>query len=194
MSLRYALLALLLDNGATGYDLAKRFDSSVANFWGALPQQLYQELASMERDGLVDGEVVVQTARPNKRVFKINNAGRRTLVDWFETPVRARPFKDELLVRLYASDLVEPERGIALLQEGIRQHEQKLQAYLGVQRILLRGRSEEQYVRMARRAGPYITLRSGIDWEKSWLEWARWAVAALRDRMEHARGTSAAAS
>ena len=69
MSLRYALLSLLLDGDATGYDLARRFDASVANFWHALPQQLYQELARMEDDGLVRGKAVVQAARPNKRVF-----------------------------------------------------------------------------------------------------------------------------
>ena len=44
MALRHAVLAALLEGEASGYQLAKRFDVSVANFWSATPQQLYREL------------------------------------------------------------------------------------------------------------------------------------------------------
>ena len=44
MALRDAVLAALLDSEASGYDLAKSFDGSVANYWMATPQQLYREL------------------------------------------------------------------------------------------------------------------------------------------------------
>ena len=44
MSLRHAILTALLDGEASGYELAKHFDLSVANFWHALPAQLYPEL------------------------------------------------------------------------------------------------------------------------------------------------------
>ena len=44
MSLRDAVLVALLEGESSGYDLAKDFDASVANFWMATPQQLYREL------------------------------------------------------------------------------------------------------------------------------------------------------
>jgi DNA-binding PadR family transcriptional regulator len=44
MALRNAILAVLLDTEASGYDLAKFFDASVANFWTSTPQQIYREL------------------------------------------------------------------------------------------------------------------------------------------------------
>src|SRR5689334_3823905 len=53
MALRHAVLAALLDEELSGYQLAKAFDMGVANFWHALPQQLYTELAKLEKDGLV---------------------------------------------------------------------------------------------------------------------------------------------
>lgn len=37
MSLKHAVLAALLEGEASGYDLAKIFDVSVANFWAATP-------------------------------------------------------------------------------------------------------------------------------------------------------------
>jgi DNA-binding PadR family transcriptional regulator len=182
LSLRYALLALLLDGEATGYDLSKRFDMSVANFWYALPQQLYGELASMERDGLVDAEVVLQTSRPNKRVFSINDRGRASLKAWFETPVRSKPFKDELLVKIYAADLADPEQVIRMLERSVAAHEEKLATFVQLQQMILRGRGEDEFFRTARRAGPYISLKRGIADEEASIEWARWAIGALRRR------------
>jgi DNA-binding PadR family transcriptional regulator len=51
MALGHAVLAALLDGEASGYQLAKRFDVSVANFWSATPQQLYRELDRLEAEG-----------------------------------------------------------------------------------------------------------------------------------------------
>ena len=42
-------MAALLEGEASGYDLAKVFDASVANFWPATPQQLYRELVTAVR-------------------------------------------------------------------------------------------------------------------------------------------------
>jgi DNA-binding PadR family transcriptional regulator len=182
VSLRYALLALLIDGEATGYELSKAFDRSVANFWHALPQQLYAELAAMERDGLVEGEVVVQQTRPNKRLFSMTSAGRAALVDWFEEPARMASTKDDLLIRSYAVDLADAPRMIELLQQRLAQREEKLAGYEAIRETLLRGRSEDEFVRGTRRFGPYLALKSGILYERSSIEWTRWAIDAIRER------------
>ena len=69
MSLRDAVLAALLEGESSGYDLAKSFDASVANFWMATPQQLYRELDRLAEQGLIRARVVHQERRPNKRMF-----------------------------------------------------------------------------------------------------------------------------
>ena len=71
MAICHAVLAALLGGEASGYQLAKRFDVSVANFWSATPQQLYRELDQLEQAGLLSGRVVEQRRRPNKRVFTL---------------------------------------------------------------------------------------------------------------------------
>lgn len=86
MALRHAVLAALLDGEYSGYQLAKVFDISVANFWPALPQQLYAELAKLEKDGLVAGREVVQETRPNKRLFHVTDAGRAALEEFAAPP------------------------------------------------------------------------------------------------------------
>ena len=75
MALRDAVLAALLEGEASGYDLAKRFDRSVANFWTATPQQLYRELDRLATDGLIEARVVPQQRRPTKRLYTLTTTG-----------------------------------------------------------------------------------------------------------------------
>src|SRR5256885_17153986 len=97
-------MAALLEGEASGYELSKRFDVSVANFWSATPQQLYRELERLEADGLLAARVVQQQRRPNKRVFALTDAGRRELGAFTAGPTRPSAIRDELLVKLQAVD------------------------------------------------------------------------------------------
>ena len=89
MALRHAVLAALLDEELSGYQLAKAFDLGVANFWHALPQQLYAELTELEKDGLITGREVVQDTRPNKRLFQVTDAGLAELEQFAATAAEA---------------------------------------------------------------------------------------------------------
>ena len=182
MSLRYALLSLLLDSDSTGYDLAKQFDASVANFWHALPQQLYQELGRMEGDGLVRGQEVVQTARPNKRVFSLTPAGRAALSAWIDEPADMRSLKDELLVKMYGADLKTPDEIAEILRRHMEPHAEKLAAYESLAKLLLGDRSEADYLRTTRRVGPYLTLKRGMMYERENIAWSEWAIKAMAGR------------
>src|SRR6187200_665725 len=104
MALRHAVLATLLAGEASGYQLAKSFDVSVANFWSATPQQLYRELERLEEDGLLQGRLVEQQRRPNKRVFTLTAAGREELHSFIAQPARPTAIRDDLLVKLQAVD------------------------------------------------------------------------------------------
>ncbi len=182
MALKYAVLAALLDGEASGYDLAKRFDTSVSNVWHALPQQIYAELASLEKQGLVTGKVVVQESRPNKRLYSLSPEGRAALVEWVTGDSRPLAVKDEILVRCFAADLVETEKllpGFLARRDHARA---KLDHYLELQQNFLRGRTEEEYFRTARRVGPYLALKRGLTFEQENIAWIDWVLDALRQR------------
>ena len=49
MSLRYALLGLLREGPASGYDLMQIFKLSLANTWPATQSQVYTELGKIGR-------------------------------------------------------------------------------------------------------------------------------------------------
>jgi len=182
MALRHAVLASLLDGPATGYDLAKRMDVSVANFWHALPTQIYAELRALEAAGLVEGEDVREDRRAPKRVFAISDIGRAELEAFTRRPPKPTAIKDELLVKVQAADAGDRAAVVRALEERRAATEEKLRVLDALIAQFLRGRSEEEFLAGARRIGPYLNLRRGRDFEAENLRWYAWAAAALRAR------------
>lgn len=183
MSLKYAVLAALLDGEASGYELSKVFDASLANFWPATPQQLYRELERLAQDGLIEARVVQQERRPNKRMFTLTEAGREDLSAFAATPPR-RPtaLRDELFVKIQAADAVDPEVTRALIEERMTWSRAKLDRYERLRDLLLGGRTEDVYLSEADRIGPYLTLMGGIAFEETNLRWCERALALLERR------------
>src|SRR4051794_34918207 len=129
MSLRHAVMAALLEGEASGYDLAKSFDASVANFWMATPQQLYRELDRMRAEGLVQARLVQQQRRPNKRLFSLTESGRQALHDF--TAARPRPgaYRDELMIKVQAVDAGDTAAVRAAIEERMTWAQAKIDRY-----------------------------------------------------------------
>ena len=118
MHLRYALLALLSEGEAHGYQLLKLFTQRLGPFWHPNIGQVYQLLHELERRGLV----VRRDQRAGtrlRRVFRVTARGERALRTWLaRRPGWPPPLRDEILVRLLATERHGPE---ALLDQLARQ-------------------------------------------------------------------------
>ncbi|GAA4681676.1 PadR family transcriptional regulator [Streptomyces chumphonensis] len=190
MALRNAVMAALLDGEASGYDLAKSFDASVANFWRATPQQLYRELDRMEREGLITARVVRQERRPDKRLFSLTETGRSAVRAFVaEPPGRPTTVRDELLVKVQCADVGDVEAVRTALTARLEWAAAKLARYERLRERLLSGRTEDEYYAQAERVGPYLTLLRGMAFER---ENIRWGETALRV-LERRTGTAARA-
>ncbi len=182
MALRHAVLAALLDEELSGYQLAKAFDTGVANFWHALPQQLYAELAKLEREGLVAGREVVQDARPNKRLFKVTETGLAELERFAATAGKPSLIRDDLLVKVQAADHVDTDEVIAQLVERAAFADAKIELFGGLLRQMRGDRSEEEFLRHGERIGPYLTCLRGLAFERGNRDWCHRSAAILRER------------
>jgi DNA-binding PadR family transcriptional regulator len=182
MALQHALLAALLEGPASGYELAKRFDAAVANYWHTTAQQLYKELGVMQGDGLVSSTVVTQHDRPNKRVVTITDDGVAELGRFVATPSRPTSVKDDALVKVTAADVVDPEVVLATLRATLDRSRAKLDGYLSMRERMLKGRTHRQFVATARRVGPYLALDRGIRFEEENVAWCLDAIAAIEQR------------
>lgn len=183
MALRDAILATLLDGEASGYDLAKGFDASVANFWMATPQQLYRELDRMSAEGLIEARLVEQDRRPNKRLYSLTDAGRKALLEFTEVPPKPGAIREDLLVQTQAVDSGNIEAVRAALAERRQWATAKLARYRRGQDHLLAGRTEDAYLAEAGRIGPYLTLLRGIRFEEENIDWANRALAVIEQRL-----------
>lgn len=182
MALRHAVLAALLEGEASGYQLSKRFDVSVANFWSATPQQLYRELERLEAEQLLQGRVVEQERRPNKRVFTLTDAGYEELHAFVARPAKPTAIRDDLLVKVQAADGTDLAAVREALVERLAQARGKLVLYERLRDNLLDGRSETEHLRDAERVGPYLTLMGGRMYEEQNIRWCEAVLAVLEQR------------
>ncbi|MET7772305.1 PadR family transcriptional regulator [Nocardia sp. NPDC005366] len=182
MALRNAVMAALIDGEASGYDLAKDFDASVANFWTATPQQLYRELDRMAEEGLIRTRLVEQERRPNKRLHALTPAGWEALRAFTAQRPKPTAIRDELLVKVRALDVGDAPSVRAAIAESKRRAETKLARYERLRARMLGGRTEQSYLLEAESVGPYLTLLRGIAFEQENIRWADLAAATIDRR------------
>ncbi|MGW6697434.1 PadR family transcriptional regulator [Nocardia sp. NPDC055049] len=182
MSLRNAVLAALLEGEASGYDLAKSFDASVANFWTTTPQQLYRELERMDEAGLIQARLVEQERRPNKRMYSLTEAGVQALVEFTTECAKPPAIREELLVMVQAVDVGD----VAAIRSSVAERREwaqaKLSRYERLRARLLDGTDEHAYFDEAERIGPYLTLLRGIAFEQENLRWAELTLGVIDRR------------
>lgn len=176
MALRHAVMVALASGESTGYELSKRFDHSVANFWPASRQQIYRELDRLEADGLATARRIRQQKRPDKRVFRLTPAGREAIDEFVRADTAPTMVRDDLLVKVAGLDESNRADVAAAIRARLAHHKQKLDAYLELRDVTLAGTSEKAFLAggTARPGlGPYLTLKRGIAFERESVRWAR---------------------
>lgn len=168
MSLRHALLTSLLEKPCTGAELARRFDKSIGYFWQATHQQIYRELAALERDSLIEAKEFA-TSRGTGRQFLVLPEGAAELRRWIVLEAEPRPIRDEFFVRLRTAAAL---GDVSIWPEVQRQralHEEMLERYKAIERhdFPADANPERTEAEQLQRA----VLRAGIHFEQSWLSW-----------------------
>jgi DNA-binding PadR family transcriptional regulator len=105
MPLHHAVLALLAEKPAHGYELKTSFEQAVGDQWGGLNiGHLYQVLDRLSRDGLIESERQPQPVKPDRVVHHLTAAGRTELERWLsESSTRQRGYRDDFFLKLMAA-------------------------------------------------------------------------------------------
>ncbi|NNH68664.1 PadR family transcriptional regulator [Nocardia uniformis] len=172
MSLRYALLGLLADEPASGYDLLRRFKSSLAEVWPATQSQIYTELAKLADGGLI---AVSDAGARGRKEYRITDDGLAQLRQWLTETTPKRVARNETVLRVFflgAVSAAEARKYLADIE-----------------------------ARSARALKDLESLKTSIDWDDSDLsiyghiamewgervyamnqEWAQWAIEQIPER------------
>jgi PadR family transcriptional regulator, regulatory protein AphA len=108
MSLKFALLGLIANQPASGYDLKRTIERSIYFIWNATAPQIYNTLAKLREDGLIRSEAMPQQGRPDKQIHSITPAGRAALEAFVSEPIRASVTRDEVLMRVFLGNFADP--------------------------------------------------------------------------------------
>ncbi|MFC9278133.1 PadR family transcriptional regulator [Streptomyces collinus] len=166
MSLKHALLGLLSERPASGYDLLKTFDTSLANVWPATQSQIYTELTRLAGAGLI---TVAAEGPRGRKEYALTDEGLAELRHWLTETAPQRNTRSDILLRVFFLGVLTPEQARAYLT-GLTEMSRE---------------SHEQLRRLADAidwdAGGLsvhgrIALEYGLRFNAMREEWARWAA------------------
>ena len=167
MALREVILTVLARGEMTGYEITKDFEAVYVHFWRASHQQVYRELARLNKDGRVTVKVVAQESRPDKKVYAITKRGLDELKRWIVAPTEPPRPQYDLLVKLLGCHVVERapfQRELERIRTRAVEWMKELRA---MRRECLRTRStwseHDQIL--------YLTLRRGLLLGQAQLRW-----------------------
>lgn len=166
MSLRHALLGLLVDRSGSGYDLMKLFSTSLGNVWAATQSQLYGELNRLEAAGLI--EVVAEGPRGRKE-YALTGAGREELHRWLTEKEGEKPQRNEMLLQVFFLSQLTKEQSVEWLL-----HQADVAA--GQLAALTRLDASIDWDGGPISLGGRLALEYGLRLRAMEEEWARWAA------------------
>ncbi len=111
LSPEYALLGLLAQRAAHGYELHQRLREELGHVWHISLSQTYNILNRLESQGSITGTVQEQPSLPARRRFRLTAAGRRRFETWLNSPAghSARAVRVEFITKLYFAYAQSPE-------------------------------------------------------------------------------------
>jgi len=176
MSLRYALLGLLADEPASGYDLTGKFERALQRYaWHAQHSQIYPELNRLAGEGLV---AVVEEGARGRRTYAITDAGRADLRTWMLNPPDVFVVRNEFVLRLFMLSTLDADDARALVAQLGEESAREV--------AKLREAIDEADATSPPGAGPApgrLAAEYGARIFETTREWALWAV----DRIDRSR-------
>jgi DNA-binding PadR family transcriptional regulator len=174
--LDHALLGLLRQEPASGYDLRKIFATTPMASFSDSPGAIYPALARLESGGLVRGRIEESAGMRRRKVFQPTAAGQTELERWLAQPITRDDVvsgMEELILRFA---FMEGALGKAAVVRFLQDLEREVAAYVPTLRAFLAAH------RAAMPTSGWLALEFGIRSYEAQLEWCRHAIGAYRKR------------
>lgn len=185
MSVRHAVLGLLAEEPRHPYELKRAFDERVGSFWAVNYGQIYQTVDRLEQEGLVSGSQVAQRKRPDKRIFEVTERGLDEFGRWLSTPkTKARPLRDEFLVKLLFADLDSPQEVLHLVERQEEIYLEKMRTLTARKRILERSMDEGKGL------APRLLIEAALFHAEADLRWLEHVRLTLNKRVKKGRAST----
>jgi DNA-binding PadR family transcriptional regulator len=170
MPLEHAILAFLELRPMTGYDLKKYFDQSVAHFWSATQSHIYKALDGLAKKGWAEVTLIPQEDKPNRKEFRITDAGRAELRRWLTTSLPLEPVRQAWLIQIFFSHFSSNQEIAALLEARMASMRARLKTYREEAQAAIDENARQVGIKRAHEVWQ-ITLDYGIEYYERDLAW-----------------------
>lgn len=143
MSLKLAVLGLLVERRGYGYDLARRFEDRVGSGWQLNEGAIYVALDNLQREGLV--QHIPDDAPPTGKrrthrgaprvMYEATSRGGEEFETWMAASSMRAPLREELHLKLALSRLDHLPRLVEITVEQERACLERLESYSGALRF-----------------------------------------------------------
>ncbi len=183
MPLKHAILGLLNYKEMTGYDIDRTLNSPIAFFWHAQTSQVYKELNALTKHNWVVSETVVQTDKPNKKLFSITEEGRYELKRWLgDTNMEElMKYKNPLLIKIFFSSNIELDEIMRLLTQYIKECEAVI---MNMNEELPQIPAYEEAIHQENESFYWgMTMTYGFMYYQNEIKWAKWCIDKLKEKI-----------
>jgi DNA-binding PadR family transcriptional regulator len=160
VSLKYGILGLLSEQPLHGYEVKSRFEELLGGTWTVNIGQVYATFQRLERDELI--ETVGSRGDRGKLVYRLTEAGRRSLDAWLETPeTDPEVLREEIYVKLLLGNRAANGNVDGLLSGQRSLYEQRLRDLVDL----------EDRARLENQRGVVLMLKGAILHTEADLKW-----------------------
>lgn len=129
MDVKTVCLGMLTDGEASGYDLKKQFESTFAHFFAAGYGSIYPALSTLANDGLVDCTEIPQDGKPDRKVYRITDAGREQLLAALDNPSPTHKVRSEFLATICFAHLMSKQQIETILENRIAEIDEYMEMF-----------------------------------------------------------------
>ncbi len=161
---RYAILGVLLEGSASGYEIKSLMARSTAYFWRESDSTIYPMLKVLAKEGKVTSETLY-VGKKKKEIFTITSEGREEFKKWVDGPTSEEIQRNEFLLKLF---FVTDKRQVAsLFQERLEKVEKIYAEYKKIEvRLMSAPDSIRKTVRLKALKYGMCQLKAEIIWLK----------------------------
>jgi DNA-binding PadR family transcriptional regulator len=172
---KYAILGMLSIAPMSGYDIKKKVETSISNFWTESYGQIYPVLRQLIAAKLVTKKTVKSEAgKPDRHVYSLTARGRKELRRWLLEGFAPKIQRNEFLLKLFFGEEITPKTNIAHVEQFRELQRGLLRKYGAVEKEITREYSDNSNA-------PYwlMTVRYGQHVSRALLHWCDKTLAEL---------------
>jgi DNA-binding PadR family transcriptional regulator len=169
VSLRHALIGLLAEQPASGWDLTRRFEELLGTVWPAGHPQIYGELGKLEAEGLIE----IESEGPRRRkTYRPTESGLREVRRWLTEVDVDHTLRLEPVLRSVFFWLMTPEELAAHLAKEAAFYSDLAAKY----RALAAAKDRGEYGDSPQTTSIRIAAEAGIRLNDALGDWAKWSL------------------